>query len=98
MQDLIEKLKREYDFVIFDVPPMIGMNETLMLSPQLDGVLFVTRAGAVERRLMLRAKDLLSNAQVPVLGGILNGVDLRDRRYAAVRTYRYAVTTDRKRS
>jgi Mrp family chromosome partitioning ATPase len=47
----------------------------------LSGVLLILKIGQTDKRAIRRAKELLENTRIRLLGGILNGADIRDKRY-----------------
>jgi succinoglycan biosynthesis transport protein ExoP len=82
MKNLIEKLRGAgYDRIIFDVAPLLAATETVDLAAGQDGTLLVVRLGEVDRRLLVRIRELLEHAGIRLLGSVLNRVDARDQRY-----------------
>jgi polysaccharide biosynthesis transport protein len=76
IQELIEQACTEYDFVIVDAPPMLGIPETVQMAAATDGVLLVTRAGVTDRAMVTAAFDSLSAVRARTVGMILNMVRL----------------------
>lgn len=90
---LKEDLLLQYDWVIFDSPPIGAVTDAAVLAPQLDGVLLVVRAGHTTRDSILSAQKQLSSVSARIVGSVLNDIDVRMRgqrggRYA----YRYQYT------
>lgn len=90
---LKEDLLLQYDWVIFDSPPIGAVTDAAVLAPQLDGVLLVVRAGHTTRDSILSAQKQLSSVSARIVGSVLNDIDIRMRgqrggRYA----YRYRYT------
>ncbi len=71
---LLEGLKRAYDFVIVDTPPVTPVPDTALLHRVVDGYLVVVSANSTPRKLLGEALNLLDPASV--LGLVFN----RDRR------------------
>jgi capsular exopolysaccharide synthesis family protein len=71
-----------FDYVIFDTPPVIILDDTLCLAPKIDGTLFVVRFNNSSARSSRRALELLDQRQANVLGLICNGVTLSETEYA----------------
>jgi len=69
---LIEELRDEYEYIVFDVPPVLSYSEGLTLSRAVDGGLIVVRSGGTKRALVERAIGLLEDAGATVLGAVLN--------------------------
>jgi Mrp family chromosome partitioning ATPase len=78
MTELLAVLRKKYDRIVFDSPPITAVTDALALGPQLDGVVLVVRARSTRRDqgagVVRQLRDLGSN----VVGVILNAVDLRE--------------------
>lgn len=84
---LLERLKREYDLVIVDSPPLGAVTDSLLIAERIDEVVYVCRFNRAYRkhiRLYMRA---LRNGKNEVLGVVLNG--LSPRRIEYYSNYRY---------
>ncbi len=72
MQQLVQNLKDEFDIIIADLPPVISVTDALVMSPLVDGFIFVISSGSTDKRAALSAKDLLLNAKANIIGAVLN--------------------------
>ncbi|MEY2880842.1 MAG: hypothetical protein RLZZ15_3222 [Verrucomicrobiota bacterium] len=84
---LLERLKREYDLVIVDSPPLGAVTDSLLIAERVDEVIYVCRFNRAYRkhiRLYMRA---LRNGKNEILGVVLNG--LSPRRIEYYSNYRY---------
>ena len=77
LDSLIEKARSEYDFVLIDSPPMMGMADARLLSRNADGVILISRAGETSPEQLGEARERLADDGTPVIGTILNGCDMR---------------------
>lgn len=75
MKKLIEDLKQRFDIIISDLPPVISVTDALVMSPLIDGFIFVVSSGSTDKRAALTAKEMLENAKANVLGAVLNRAD-----------------------
>jgi capsular exopolysaccharide synthesis family protein len=71
MDEVIGVLKARAEFVLFDVPPVLAVSDAVILGSRVDGVVLVMRAGYSRRDHALRAKDLLDQMKVRLLGCVL---------------------------
>ena len=76
MRDAIGSLKRDYKFIVVDSPPVLSVTDAVILSVLVDRVLLVVRSNETEKAPVLRARDLLAGVRSPLLGVIVNAVDL----------------------
>jgi len=74
MEALIEDLSMRFDLILFDTPPVLAVADARILGSLCDATLLVLKAREVERKKLLKAKELLDHANVNVIGTILNGV------------------------
>ncbi|HEV8539754.1 MAG TPA: polysaccharide biosynthesis tyrosine autokinase [Nitrospiraceae bacterium] len=72
--DLLAEMKKEYDIVLFDTPPILPIADAVMMSSRVDGVVLVYQVGRIGRNALRRAKFLLDHAQAKVLGIVLTNV------------------------
>ncbi len=77
LDNLMERARAEYDFVLIDTPPMMGMADARLLSRNADGVILICRSGETSPEQLTEAKERLAEDGTPVIGTILNGCDLR---------------------
>jgi polysaccharide biosynthesis transport protein len=77
LDNVIEAVRSDYDFVLIDSPPMMGMADARLLSRVADGVILICRAGETSPEQLTEAKERLAEDGTPVIGTILNGCDLR---------------------
>jgi len=71
MDDVIAKLAKQADYVLFDAPPVIAVTDAPLLASKLDGVLMVIRAGRTRRDHAERAKELLERVNVRIVGALM---------------------------
>ena len=81
MAFLVSYLENEFDFVIFDTPPILPASDALLLAPQTSGVAIVIKAGLLRRNMNCRAVEYLRRTGANLLGVILNEVDIKREGY-----------------
>ncbi|MGD1914046.1 MAG: GumC family protein [Rivularia sp. (in: cyanobacteria)] len=77
MTNFIEMLSSNYDYIVFDTPPLVGTAESAVLSQMVDGVLVVVRPRLVDSASANAAKSLLERSEANVLGIVANGVNVK---------------------
>ncbi|HTI72253.1 MAG TPA: polysaccharide biosynthesis tyrosine autokinase [Candidatus Limnocylindria bacterium] len=88
-RDLIRDLRAEFDYVIFDCPPLTAIDDTFSIAAYLDGLFFVIRAGRTSMRFAKMGINTIRQRGTPILGLIVNGVPI-DNPYYYYTTYYYA--------
>lgn len=95
MQVLLEELKKDYDFILIDAPPALGVSDARILGKVSDGILVVVMAGKTNREAALEVKDELERAGEKIIGFVLNGVDLTQQFYRHRYYYYYHYSSDK---
>jgi tyrosine-protein kinase Etk/Wzc len=72
MQHLMEELKREFNLVVFDTPPVLPVADAVMLASRTDGVLLVFKHQQTRMDLAAMALQSLSRGSGRMLGAVLN--------------------------
>jgi polysaccharide biosynthesis transport protein len=88
-KELIRDLRAEFDYVIFDCPPLTAIDDTFSIAAYLDGILFVVRAGSTSIRFAKMGINTIHQRGAPFIGLIVNGVPI-DNPYYYYTTYYYA--------
>jgi protein-tyrosine kinase len=71
-EDCIEEMKKNFDIIIFDAPPLLSVSDAQVISHQCDGTLLMIHSGVAEKEDVIKAKSILINSQAKILGVILN--------------------------
>ncbi|WP_052055784.1 polysaccharide biosynthesis tyrosine autokinase [Myxosarcina sp. GI1] len=74
MDSLVANARRKYDSILIDAPPLPVTADVLTLSKLVDGIIFITRPGVVERESAEIAIETLESTRQKVLGMVINGV------------------------
>ncbi len=73
LRERVAELRAEFDFLIFDAPPVGHANDAAVLGALLDGVVLVVGAHSTRRETARKAKGTLEKGNVHLLGTVLNG-------------------------
>ena len=68
MQRFTEKVRKTFDLVIYDTPPLLGQSDAYLVADYTDGMLLVTQPGILKQSLLDRAMEQLQIADINVLG------------------------------
>jgi len=75
MGNLLETLRKSYHRIIIDSPPVMAVTDGVALTKYVDGVVFVVRAGQINREIIKNGLEHLQSANARILGAVLNGVN-----------------------
>lgn len=80
LSKIINGWKIEFDLILIDAPPVLGLSDTKLIANQSDGILLVARMGYSNQNLIKEALLELKLSNLPVLGLIVNGSTENSRR------------------
>lgn len=72
METVLEELKKEFDIIIIDTPPIAFVSDALVLAPQVDGVLLVVRNKVTSKDKIRQTIKQVSMTRVPIIGAVFN--------------------------
>ncbi|TDW29955.1 polysaccharide biosynthesis tyrosine autokinase [Cryobacterium psychrophilum] len=77
MSDLVSRLRREYDFIVIDSPPLLPASDALGLAHLADGAIVVARDKSTRRAQLAHTLESLDAVKARLLGVVLNRVNER---------------------
>ncbi|MGE5753629.1 MAG: CpsD/CapB family tyrosine-protein kinase [Deltaproteobacteria bacterium] len=75
----LDEVRNQFDVILLDTPPVLAVADTLSLRDQVDGFLFLYRAGFTPHSLIRQAVEEVGEDKV--IGVVLNGVSQRSKKY-----------------
>lgn len=75
MKELIRELRRRFDYILIDSPPVLAITDAGVLSSQVDGVILAIQAWRTQREAVLRSHALLTSVHAKILGFVLTNVE-----------------------
>ena len=87
-KQLIEKLKTKFDVIILDCPPLVGLNDTLVISSYADISIIVAKHKSTPMDLLEKSKKSLENVGAKKISVILNQMDAKVNPYYYGHYYR----------
>ena len=79
--NILEKLKKEYDYVILDSPPVNGLPDALILSKLAEKVVIVSKYGSTNIDALEDTKKALLNVDANIAGVVLNQIPKSNTKY-----------------
>lgn len=71
MEEIIDKLLKDADLLLFDTPPVLAATDAAVLATKVNGTLLVFSAGDTKRDHARRAIERLENVNASILGAVL---------------------------
>ena len=81
MKLLMENLKKKWDYIILDTPPLIAVTDASIITRYVDTFLLVVRAGVAQKRILSRVISMLNQINVKIDGAVFNGVSATNSYY-----------------
>lgn len=78
---MVEKLRKDYDAIFFDSPPINLFTDAAVLGRMTDSVLMVVDVRSTTRQATVAAKELLIKAKVPLAGMVVKNTAATTNRY-----------------
>lgn len=81
MDILMQELRKDYDIIILDAPPLLSVSDAQILSNKCDGTLLVVNMDIVQKADVLKAKATLASSKAKILGVVLNNIKIPKNHY-----------------
>ena len=75
-RSLFQRLTEQYDTIVLDCPPCVGLSDIQTISTIADGILLVVSMNETLKPQLHMAMGMLDQAQAPVMGLVLNKMDV----------------------
>jgi polysaccharide biosynthesis transport protein len=79
--DLLQQLRLRYDVILIDSPPALLVTDAVAISSKVDAVLWIAQSGVIARPQLARAAELINRHKMPVLGFVVNRMDVDSAAY-----------------
>ena len=86
-RSLLNALRKVYDYVIVDTPPLGSVIDSAIVAEICDGSIMVIESGVVSYRFAQEVKSQLEKSNCPLLGVVLNKVDMQKQAYGKYGKY-----------
>lgn len=93
---LIEQLLQQFDHVLIDSPPVMGLADAPLIASRVDGVIFAVESHGIRSSMVRTALGRLASANARVLGGVLTKFEAKKAHFGYGYEYGYGYgRTDR---
>ena len=82
MESLLVKLKKEYDIILFDAPPVMAVTDAVVLSQLIDQFILVVRFGRTDKDSINHTLNALINVNQSLTGVVFNDLNKKNSYYS----------------
>lgn len=75
MTIFLEEMKKHFDYIVLDTPPLQAVTDAQILSTKADGTLIVVRAGVTKKDAVNNAVSIIKKVNGNIIGTVLNGAE-----------------------
>jgi capsular exopolysaccharide synthesis family protein len=72
MARFLEAMRKKFDFIVVDSPPVLAVSDAILPGSRSDGVVLCFRANTVHREAVTACRERLLLADVKILGAVFN--------------------------
>ena len=80
-REMLDTLRQTYDYILIDTPPPGSVIDSAIVAKISDGAIFVIQSEAISYRFACNVKAQLEKSNCPILGVVLNKVNILNRGY-----------------
>ena len=80
-REMLDILRQTYDYILIDTPPLGSVIDSAIVAKISDGAIFVIQSEAISYRFACNVKAQLEKSNCPILGVVLNKVNILNRGY-----------------
>lgn len=81
LEDAIEQLKKDYDYIVLDTAPIGMVTDTQLIARVADASVYVCRADYTSKNDYCLINELHANKRLPNLCTVINGLDMTKKKY-----------------
>ena len=80
-KELLASARKVYDYILVDTPPLGSVIDSAIIAEECDGSVMVIESGVISYRFAQEVKEQLAKSNCPILGVVLNKVDMAKQGY-----------------
>ncbi len=89
MKEMLEEIKKGYDIILIDTPPVLAVIDTLIVSNLVDCIVFIIKAGKTTKKPFRNSIEELRRAKSKIIGVVFNELKVKKGDYYFMNYYRY---------
>ena len=81
MADLLDRLRRHFDWILVDSPPLASVTDALLLARYCDLAVYVVQHNKIDKKAVKRNIQALQKVTPNLIGVVINALDTKTRGY-----------------
>lgn len=81
MKEMLEEVKKVFDIVLLDTPPVLVTIDAVIISTLVDSTVLVLKAGEITKKPFMSAVEGLKRAKAKIIGVVFNGLKAGQGKY-----------------
>ena len=81
MTAFLEEMKKHFDYIVLDTPPLQAVSDAQILSTKVDGSIIVVRAGVTKKDAVNNAVSIIKKVNGNIIGTVLNAAEYKKDKY-----------------
>ena len=81
MKEMVEGVKKAFDIVLLDTPPVLATIDAVIISTLADSTVLVMKAGEITKKPFISAFEELKRAKAKIIGIVFNGLKSSQGKY-----------------
>jgi len=81
MGDMLDRLRRHFDWILMDSPPLASVTDALLLARYCDLAVYVAQHNKVDKKAIKRSIQALQKVTPNLVGVVINALDTKTRGY-----------------
>jgi len=94
--NLVNELRKEYEYIVIDTPPVLSVTDPLIVSKIVDGVIYVVAYNKTKKDDAKEGLNQLRQNNANVVGSVLANIDVRKTKGYGYKGYHYYYSSDSK--
>ena len=75
LENLINKLRENYDYILIDSPPVLAVSDALMIAKLSDGIIYTIAYNKASKKAVKEGIKNLTKTETPIIGTVLTQVN-----------------------
>lgn len=89
LAEMLDQLRAAFDYVILDTPPTAMLSDASTIAAHADAAIYVVRQDFARIERIAEGMETLSQAHLPIMGIVLNGMETSAHSYGGYHRYAY---------